>query len=369
MVKTWASVPEAISPDLISPHKSPSHTPTGTSTNAQKLTALETEIKNLGAPSTGGITYKGIMVARIGAAVGADITTVEEYAVPPTGTELAGSLEYVAVKQTAMANTLGSSAATGTTDVVTIPTDMVQEQVQVTNINVQTAPEAEEEIVRRRKLLREVVLSVKKKKENSGLRGSKTLRRILHEEFSRVLSTLSPIPANVTVSYSIGLRQSSGETADTLAGKVQNTVKKPVALDEFVKTSRVEFGKKTNSNLIPASIPVQSARIAGVQLNSYADVFANSWSNPPLDFSNTARQVHPGNGNEFKTLITIELKGGLDASMGFVNIDPNANDEQGLWCGKRPTLSGARYEGLWCGKRPTLSGERYGFVAGSVRSV
>eukprot|EP00854_Cymbomonas_tetramitiformis_P003337 gene3337-4195_t len=55
------------------------------------------------------------------------------------------------------------------------------------------------------------------------------------------------------------------------------------------------------------------------------------------DFTEVTRQVAPGNGNEFKTLIYIELKGGLDSAAAFVNV--KTEEEIHLWCSKRPTLS------------------------------
>ena len=56
-----------------------------------------------------------------------------------------------------------------------------------------------------------------------------------------------------------------------------------------------------------------------------------------FDFSQVVKKKHPGNGNEFKTLVYVELKGAWDGASGFVNIkNPN---EIHLWCSKRPTLS------------------------------
>jgi len=48
-----------------------------------------------------------------------------------------------------------------------------------------------------------------------------------------------------------------------------------------------------------------------------------------FDFSNTVKEAHPGNGNEFKTLVYIELAGGLDGAAAFVNVK-NA-EEVHLW--------------------------------------
>merc|ERR1719199_756371 len=60
-----------------------------------------------------------------------------------------------------------------------------------------------------------------------------------------------------------------------------------------------------------------------------------------FDFSKKAKQVHPGNGREFKTLVYIELKGAWDGASGFVNVKNEA--EVHLWCSKRPTLSASEY--------------------------
>ena len=38
------------------------------------------------------------------------------------------------------------------------------------------------------------------------------------------------------------------------------------------------------------------------------------------DFSGVTKMPHPGTGNEFKTLVYIELKGGWDGSTGFVHV-------------------------------------------------
>ena len=60
------------------------------------------------------------------------------------------------------------------------------------------------------------------------------------------------------------------------------------------------------------------------------------WS---YDFSGHTKQDHPGTGEEFKTLVYVELKGGWDGATGFVNI----KDEQEihLWCVKRGHLTEA----------------------------
>eukprot|EP00854_Cymbomonas_tetramitiformis_P017204 gene17204-20466_t len=59
------------------------------------------------------------------------------------------------------------------------------------------------------------------------------------------------------------------------------------------------------------------------------------------DFSQVTRQAAPGNGNQFKTLIYLELKGAWDSAAAFVNV--KTEEDVHLWCSKRPTLSGARY--------------------------
>ena len=59
------------------------------------------------------------------------------------------------------------------------------------------------------------------------------------------------------------------------------------------------------------------------------------------DFTATVKQPHPGSGQEFKTLVYIELKGAWDGASGFVNIKDE--EEIHLWCSKRPTLSAAEY--------------------------
>ncbi|CAD7938576.1 unnamed protein product [Amoebophrya sp. A120] len=60
-----------------------------------------------------------------------------------------------------------------------------------------------------------------------------------------------------------------------------------------------------------------------------------------FDFSNVQKQPHPGSGAEWKTMVYIELKGGVDGAAMFVNV--NNPEEVNLWCGKRPTLSGENY--------------------------
>eukprot|EP00854_Cymbomonas_tetramitiformis_P013728 gene13728-16224_t len=59
------------------------------------------------------------------------------------------------------------------------------------------------------------------------------------------------------------------------------------------------------------------------------------------DFSQVTRQTPPGSGEEFKTLIYLELKGGWDSAAVFVNV--KSEEEIHLWCSKRPTLSAAQY--------------------------
>ena len=46
-----------------------------------------------------------------------------------------------------------------------------------------------------------------------------------------------------------------------------------------------------------------------------------------FDFSNTVKQAHPGSGSEYKTLVYIELAGGLDGAAVFVNVK---NEEEVL---------------------------------------
>jgi len=48
-------------------------------------------------------------------------------------------------------------------------------------------------------------------------------------------------------------------------------------------------------------------------------------------------QNHPGSGNEFQTLVYIELEGGLDGAATILNV--KTQEEIDLWCAKRPTLS------------------------------
>jgi hypothetical protein len=57
------------------------------------------------------------------------------------------------------------------------------------------------------------------------------------------------------------------------------------------------------------------------------------------DFSGHTKQPHPGNGNEFKTLVYVELKGGWDGATGFVNVKDD--QEIHLWCEKRGPLTRA----------------------------
>jgi len=49
-----------------------------------------------------------------------------------------------------------------------------------------------------------------------------------------------------------------------------------------------------------------------------------------FDFSNTVKQANPGSGSEYKTLIYIELAGGLDGAAVFVNV--KNEDEVLIWC-------------------------------------
>ena len=60
-----------------------------------------------------------------------------------------------------------------------------------------------------------------------------------------------------------------------------------------------------------------------------------------FDFSKTVKQAHPGTGNEYKTLVYIELAGGLDGAAAFLNV--KNMQEVHLWCSKRPTLSAEEY--------------------------
>lgn len=101
-------------------------------------------------------------------------------------------------------------------------------------------------------------------------------------------------------------------------------------------------------SLVPVEVPL-TANVAGISVGSYEDSFASSWTRPPLIFDSTPRQVYPGNGNEFRTLIHIELKGGFDGAEGFVNLanlDQQTEEKKAeahYWCQKRPTISGAKY--------------------------
>eukprot|EP00391_Amoebophrya_sp_Ameob2_P002597 CAMPEP_0179009312 /NCGR_PEP_ID=MMETSP0795-20121207/16205_1 /TAXON_ID=88552 /ORGANISM="Amoebophrya sp., Strain Ameob2" /LENGTH=1536 /DNA_ID=CAMNT_0020704501 /DNA_START=63 /DNA_END=4673 /DNA_ORIENTATION=- len=56
-----------------------------------------------------------------------------------------------------------------------------------------------------------------------------------------------------------------------------------------------------------------------------------------FDFSNVVKKPHPGSGSEWKTLVYIEQKGGVDGAAMFLNTADSA--EQHVWCEKRPTLA------------------------------
>jgi len=73
-----------------------------------------------------------------------------------------------------------------------------------------------------------------------------------------------------------------------------------------------------------------------------ADATADPVLDPTtFDFSSHVKRQHPGTGNEFKTLVYIELKGAWDGASGFVNV--RDENEIHLWCSKRPTLSAVDY--------------------------
>ena len=88
---------------------------------------------------------------------------------------------------------------------------------------------------------------------------------------------------------------------------------------------------KAVCTLVEASPPVFSS----------SATVASALDPTTYDFSSHVKRQHPGTGNEFKTLVYIELKGAWDGASGFVNVK-NENEVH-LWCSKRPTLSALDY--------------------------
>jgi uncharacterized protein (DUF1501 family) len=66
-------------------------------------------------------------------------------------------------------------------------------------------------------------------------------------------------------------------------------------------------------------------------------------------------------GKEFKTLVYVELAGGLDGAAVFVNV--KNEDEVNLWCSKRPALSAAEY--CECAEMGTEGCRKYSLLDGS----
>jgi len=97
-----------------------------------------------------------------------------------------------------------------------------------------------------------------------------------------------------------------------------------------------------DQHLMPATTPAPSG------VNTTGPRTTTRINQGVFDFSTTVKQPHPGLGAEFKTMVYIELQGGLDGAAAMLNVK-NA-DEEDLWCRKRPTLTQEYCEcGEWAG--------------------
>ena len=62
---------------------------------------------------------------------------------------------------------------------------------------------------------------------------------------------------------------------------------------------------------------------------------------PSIDQEKIIKKAHPGTGKEFRTLIYVEQKGGVDSLSMFINSATAQEVHQ--WCEKRPTLASNKF--------------------------